>query len=184
MSRLTSLSFFTSKISITIIVTTLIWAVSDFSNRILTSPTLNKKENRTIELAPLQLPRLNDDTLEHISTSYLKYNLVDKDPISKNLGMSAEEQAKQQGELNSLFVDENKIELKAVIKNEEEQNENQYVLLLIHNLKTDSIDIKKFKQGSLVHGYMLRIEKNTEIILTKETEQGQQTIILNMYSTS
>ena len=80
-----------------------------------------------------------------------------------------------------MFIDENKLELKAVIRNDSEQLKEWYALLLVQNVKTGVENIEKYKQGSLVHGYQLKIEKNTQVILTKKNEQSLQRVVLKMY---
>ena len=182
MSQLTLFQLLTNKLGIAVIIISLLWSIADFADRIASNNDKISKLTEKPELTALHLPMLNANEVEKLSTSYLKYDQAKNEAPEKQQGMSLAEQAKQQGELKSLFIGDNKLQLKAVIKSNSENSKALHALILIKNVKTGEQSIEKYGQGSKVHGYQLAIAKNTQVILSKDNEQGQQEIILTMYS--
>jgi len=186
----------TNKLGLIVIVLSIIWALFDMG-RFVTNVSHNKDNKliNTTEISSLAIPTLMSKDIIALQSLYNRYIKQGKEVVEVT-GMSALEQSKQQGALTALFIDDNKLAIKAVIRNnklpliklEQDNSANQSglsALLSIVNVKTGMTEIKKFAQGSDVYGYQLSIEKNTQVILTKQitkqNKQSQQQIILTMY---
>lgn len=95
-------------------------------------------------------------------------------------GMSLEEQQKQQGLMQSAFISDYKIALKAVVSNT--VTAEKQVLLQVENIKTGEINIERFSETEQVYGFDLKVLKATQISLSKtNADNSQQKIILTMY---
>jgi hypothetical protein len=189
---------------IIVIILTLLWAASDVSKRFNNPTTANKQAAKSVNITPLNLPTLNAEVLSQLKMNYQPYQ--EQVPVKQNIdsiGMSAAEQAKQQGELTSFFIKDNKVELKAIITltaltaltelkaqpaeqrsitiNKKNITKLQ-ALFLITNNTSGVKKIEKYHHGQAVHGYQLSISNNTEVVLTKALAQKKQKIILTMYT--
>ena len=176
-----------NKLSKITLVLVIIWCFFDALNRFSDKTIKSNDSANAITLSALSAPQLSDRTFSNINKSYQQYESKDK-AATKQQGLSAEEQDKQQGELKSFFIGDNKLQLKAVI-----QIEPQALIALIEveNITSGIKSIEKFSQNTLVYGYRLTIEKNTQVKLTSQKnnndESGQeqlnpQEIILTMYT--
>lgn len=178
----------TNKLGMIIIILSVLWSLLDASTRLLPLHSSKNKINKTIEIKPLLLPKLSTQTLNKLSAVYLLYSessIEDK----KIMAMSTDEQNKQQGELVAIYINDNKLSLKAVIQRNIGGNtqksfqkpQQSSALILVENISSGEHKIEKFDHLSIVYGYQLSIEKNTQVILTKQHNPGQQKIILTMY---
>jgi hypothetical protein len=170
-----------STTSIIVIILTLLWVVSDANTRFTNQAIADKQPTKSVNIVPLNLPKLNADIVSQLKTQYQAYkeqNLSDK----KNdaIGMSAAEQAKQQGELTRFFINDNKVELKAIINNA--AFKDLTALIMITNINTGDKTLDKYQHLSELQGYQVAIDKNTQVTLTKNRAQGLQKVILTMYT--
>lgn len=184
------------KLSIVTIFLTLAWVVTDVSTRLKREYQLKVDNSEIAEILPLQLPLLDNQMVNLLSESYSQYKTIEAVESNKQPGMSAQEQKNQQGELQSLFIGDNKLQLKAVMKgltvgnsksistsNSKSDTLNKSALtalILTTDVKTGQKKIEKFENNSQMYGYYLSIEKNTQVILSNE--KTQQEIILTMYA--
>ena len=106
MNQLTLFQLFTNKLGIVVIIITLLWGIADFTDRIVSGNTKSQRLAEKPELTVLQLPRLKASDMDKLSARYEKYSKTNNIP-EKQQGMSLLEQAKQQGELKSLFIGDN-----------------------------------------------------------------------------
>jgi len=179
----------TNKIAMLVMVLTFLWLLIDSSARLFVSSSNNIVNDKDRNISALILPQLSEQDVSELTNAYKTYG---SDMPTSQSGLSLAEQAKQQGELKSLFIGDNKLKLKAVITASENektvertlptQSSKLNALIEITNVKSGKKRIERFTDGVLVQGYMLAIEKSTQIILTKEQGQNQQKIILTMYS--
>jgi hypothetical protein len=186
----------TNKLSIATILLTLVWVVMDSSTRLNIKYQLKDNSSEIAEILPLEVPQLGDHMVNLLSESYAQYKSTEAVEANKQSGMSALEQANQKGELKTLFIGDNKLQLKAIIKgltidsSKSISNSNSkddslkksslIALILTTDVKTGQQKIEKFENNSQIYGYLLSIEKNTQVILSKK--QAQQEIILTMYA--
>jgi len=178
----------TNKLAIIVMVLTLFWLMLDSFSRFSNKASSNIVEEVNTNITPLALPVLSRELVAQLSLKYKQYSTEKAVDLK---GLSAEEQAKQQGLLKSLFIGDNKLVLKAVIQytadnsaaSRQAATEQTPLIALIQvtNVKTGQSGIEKFKNNQQVYGYQLTIEKNTQVVLTKQIEQTKQTIILTMY---
>jgi hypothetical protein len=170
-----------SPTSITVIILTLLWVASDVRKRFANQTAEVEQAVKSVNISPLNLPTLNAELLGQLKMNYQPYQ--EQDPVKQNidsLGMSAAEQAKQQGELGRFFIKDNKIELKAIINNVALKDLN--ALILMTNIKTGDKILNKYQHLSELEGYIVEVDKNTQVTLTKRRAQGQQKVVLTMYA--
>jgi hypothetical protein len=169
-----------STTSIIIIILSLLWVASDVSKRFANQTAELEQAVKSVNITPLNLPTLNAELLSQLNMNYQPYQ--EQVPVKQNIdsmGMSAAVQANQQGELTSFFIKDNKVELKAVIKNIALKDLN--ALILMTNIKTGDKTLNKYQHLSELEGYIVAIDKNTQVTLTKSRAQGPQKVILTMY---
>jgi len=170
-----------NKLSIVIIVLTFLWCFFDASSRLMLNKNLQNSETAFIPVNSLSLPQLSANEYEKLQQIYQKYNKNDTSNETIQ-GMTSLEQSKQNGILNDLFVEDYKLSLKAVIKEDVINKDKISALLAIQNIKTGENKIKKFNHLDKVYGYQLHIDKSTQVVLTKKREQDLQTVTLTMYT--
>jgi len=185
-------AMFSNKLITITVILVILWCFFDALNR-FTDKSINSNDaDNAVTIAALSAPQLSERTFSEINKSYQQYISKTVDEKSTQVGLTAAEQAKQQGELKSFFIGDNKLQLKAVIQN---QPKNLIALIQVENITSGIKTIEKFSQNTLVYGYQLTIEKNTQVKLTKQksksknhnAESGQeqsnpQEIILTMYT--
>jgi len=176
----------TSKLSLIVMALTLLWVLLDASTRLSTKISDSSNKQIMNKFTALYLPQLSAQSISRLSEVYSAYSV--KDVPKKNLdGMSAAEQLKQQGQLSTVFISDNKLTLKAVIKNEQVTRKNKnkqqqyYALIAVFNIKNGEQKLEKFYHNDDIYGYQLTIEKNTQVKLTKRNKTGLQDIRLTMY---
>lgn len=178
----------TNKLGLLVIVLTFLWVTADFNSRLTTSTNLQDKNTLIGSVTPLPLPNLSRESVLSLAMAYKKYQ-TDNDvkvPV-KSVGMSEQQQAEQKGELNSLFIGDNKLNLKAIINrnavkhNSATKSKNLVALILIKNLVSAKSEIKQFSHNAQVQGFVLTIDKNTQVNFTKQLETGEQKVTLTMY---
>lgn len=177
-----------NKLSLVVLILSLLWVTLDAFNRLIPRNVSVSDTKQVTNIVALALPQLSAQTLSQLTLAYQPYKSHNKQNTNKVQGMSAAEQAKQQGLLKSLFIDTNKIELKAVIRNQAVNSDNTIIkqltaLLLVTDTKLNKSRIEQFNNNSLVYGYRLSIKNNTQVALVKQQKQGEQKVILTMYET-
>jgi hypothetical protein len=183
-------AMFHNKLTRITVILVILWCFFDALNRFTDTAINSNDADNAVTIAALSAPQLSERTFSEINKSYQQYISKTVDEKSTQVGLTAAEQAKQQGELKSFFIGDNKLQLKAVIQN---QPENLIALIQVENITSGIKTIEKHSQNTLVYGYTLIIEKNTQVKLTKQksknhnAESGQeqsnpQEIILTMYT--
>lgn len=174
---------FKSKLTIGIALMVSLWVLTDVNSRFVNKDKILPKSSVRNINDKFNLPQLNAHHMNTLQETYAKYQTDGLSAETNNKKMSAEEQKKQNGLLNALYIDGNKLQLKAVMENKTALNKSEkvqlQVLLLITNVDTGDKKVEKFTNQSLVYGYQLQIEKNTQVTLTKK--QNKQKITLTMY---
>ncbi|SFC52318.1 hypothetical protein [Pseudoalteromonas denitrificans] len=178
----------TNKLGLFVIVLTSLWIATDINSRLsITSETANRNTliDAVVAFKPPQLSKVHFLDLKMAYKKYQSEN-VDSKPI-QNIGMSEQDQARQKGELSNLFIGENKLTLKAVInRNISESNttvkaKQLVALILIENVKSGESEIKRFSHNDQMQGFVLTIDKNTQVNFTKRLKGGEQKVTLTMY---
>lgn len=182
----------TNKLSFIIIICTLAWSLLDLNSRLLINSTVYQKKAIDFKPSTVIIPQISLDTYEELNKVYRQY-ARDVEVDTNDSGMNLRDQAKQQGILDSLYVDDSKIMLKAIISTDlDSENKNAIVgdekapiamsaLISVINIKSGKEKMEKFTQHSQVYGYHLSIENNTQVVLTKMNDQAIQKIVLVMY---
>jgi len=183
-------AMFSNKLTRITVVLVILWCFFDALNRFSGQTIDSKGADNAITIAALSAPQLSERTFSELNKSYQQYISKTVDQKSTQVGLTAAEQAKQQGELKSFFIGDNKLQLKAVIQN---QPKNLIALIQVESITSGIKTIEKFSQNTLVYGYELTIEKNTQVKLTKKKsknynaesgpeQSNPQEIILTMYT--
>ena len=144
----------------------------DFSNRLILESAKAENDFNQKSLKVMPLPLLSETTRQALEQTYKKYSQPVQNTQVAEKGLSAAEQAEQNGELISVFAGDYELKLKAVITTNE-----PYVLIEQKNINDDNTQLVKYADMQTVHGYSLKVLSNTEVELTK----GQQNITLIMY---
>ena len=111
-------NYFSTKLGISISVLTLLFIVSDINNR-FGNKTLNmNKPVRSIVIEPLVMPQIKAATLSKLEQRYQQFQTKKVLIAAANSDkMNDEAQAKQQGLLQQFYINDNKLQLKSIIKN-------------------------------------------------------------------
>lgn len=171
MSSLNLGGLFTSKLSITVAVLTVLWAITDASSRLSTKQRTETSLSADTDVKALTLPLLTAQTTSKLTSLYSKYKPKDTDQTDTPPGLSAELQAEQQGLLQTVFAGDNQLQLKAVIKQQgnpkssSDSAHGYYALIKVANLVSREQEIVKYQDGDILFGYQLSIDKNTQVHL-------------------
>jgi len=178
-------AMFSNKLTRITIVLVILWCFFDALNRFTDTAINSNDSDNAVTIAVLSAPQLSEYAFNELNKSYLQYISKTVDEKSTQVGLTAAEQAKQQGELKSFFVGDNKLQLKAVLKvNNVDSSASSgaaelNALILITDVKSGQAKIEKFAHNSNVYGYNLNIVKGTQVSLSKG--QGLHEITLTMY---
>jgi hypothetical protein len=170
-----------NKFSLLVTVVTTIWLCSDFSSRILSQQQQQNRAQVEFNIATLTLPNLPEKVVNELALAY-KNIKPEKDQTKNKVElMSAQQQAQQQGKLQSVFAGDKKLQLKAVIQQKQINGADYLALLSVTDQLSGKIEIKSYGQLADVFGYQLKIDKNTLVHLQKTSEFGEQKITLLMF---
>jgi hypothetical protein len=160
-----------NKLTLTSIVVCVLLLLSDLNSRFMLSEQQAQNDFNTRTGSAQPLPLLSKRAREQLTQLYSRYAEPEK-PVEKPQGLSAIEQAAQQGDLLSLFAGDLELSLKAVIF-----APTPYVLIEQKNIKTQQTTLVKYLNEQNIEGYTLTIVSNTQVALNK----AQQHITLVMY---
>lgn len=169
-----------SKSAFYIAVIAILWGVNDFANRFISSENKVEQQTRISEFLPFVDVRLDNSVINRINANLKKYKNKTLTTIEKPKGLSKEEQLQQNGDLPTLFVDDNKLTLKAIIKSQSTHEQTFIALIKVTHIESNNSALERYADNADVYGYRMKIENNKQIILTK-AETGQE-VKLTMYS--
>ncbi|MBH0025407.1 hypothetical protein I6F53_00225 [Pseudoalteromonas sp. SWN29] len=160
-----------SKLTIGVIAVCILLLISDFTGRFIqTSPhAQNNFDTSNNNTQPL--PLLSSNAHKELTTLFSRYAKPAKS-VQTEQGLTAAQQAEQQGELLSLFAGDLELKLKAVIF-----APTPYALIEQKNIKTQQTTLVKYLNEQSIQGYTLTIMTNTQVALNK----APQHITLVMY---
>ncbi|MCO7198221.1 hypothetical protein [Pseudoalteromonas sp. OANN1] len=149
----------------------------DAVTRLQTEVNADSKPFRLNNAEQTFLPKLSEQSKHDIERT-LDTWVVKKveQPESQDNGMSPDEQAKQTGELTSVFARDKELRLKAVVHSPE----STYALIDITSVKNGANELKRFNQGEVIEDFILTINSNVKVELNK----GDQHITLIMYQST
>lgn len=158
----------------------LLWIVQDASIRVLKSTPDTKIQTITdIQNSAINFSLKGEQVANILSLFEIYKPSLEIKEEEKPIGLTKEEQAKQSGVLTEVFINNNKLILKAIIQ----PNDAQKRVALISVLNTDSNEMKlqRFDDETLVFGFELQVLNNTQVKLTANRELQKQEIILSMF---
>lgn len=163
------------------VVVALLWIVNDLSVRII-KPISNNAEINKISLEQTKVK--DNITVEDAAKLIALYdaykpNVEEDTEASEPAGLTKEQQLRQSGLLTEVFIDNNKLTLKAIIQSQ--QTNIKVALINVMNIKEQQQELKRFDDQTQVYGYTLEVLNNTQVKLTAQHEQQTQEIILSMF---
>ncbi|RRS10091.1 hypothetical protein EAG18_03945 [Pseudoalteromonas sp. J010] len=149
----------------------------DAVNRLQIQVDASSKPFRLDNTQQIYLPKLAEQSKTDIEQT-LETWVVKKaeQPDAQNNGMSLDEQAKQTGELTSVFARDKELRLKAVVQS----SGSTYALIDMTSVKTGANELKRLDHGEVIEDFILTIKSNTKVELNK----GEQHITLIMYQST
>jgi len=169
-----------SKLALGSAVLCMLFLVTDFNERFIVETDSKKLSLESINVTELPSVKLNDNVLTKTQTLLTPFITKEPDKLKEIEGMSLDEQAKQQGELTDLFINNNKLTLKAIIVDKSQRKNQLQALILVTDVKTNISKIEKFSHLNTVYGYNISIENNNQVTLSRA--ETAQEVILKMYS--
>jgi hypothetical protein len=183
------------KLSMLVALIALSFIAVDISNRFVAD---NSNVRNNIALEPLKTVKsvqLSKTQLDQIKQQYTQFQQGDEEEInaanSDIQGLTAEQQALQQGKLTQVFSGDNMLELKAVINNLDAKNKDDqyYALIRVTDVKNSQYTIQSIADQQSLFGYTLRVINQTSVKLERidkenSAQQGideQLDIYLMMY---
>lgn len=168
----------------------LIWVFVDVSERFIIEKNTNKSNSSDVSLKQQPNLGISKEKQQQILSLYQGYNTNTENTASsqKDRGLTREQQLQQQGLLDEVYAGNKILKLKAIINDNDQKAEPATALIMVSDIKTDIKKVEQFVNHSLVYGYTLEINNNTQITLSKTTQQGteryQQQITLMMFKQS
>ena len=160
------------------------------SERFIFTVKTKQKQTAISNVEPLALQRLSNEDIVSIEKAYENFEHSEESKQAEKVQlMSAAEQEKQQGELVSLFVGDNKLKLKAVVRYNKQSAENTgdhayYALIETENLTKGERVVQKYQHKDDIFGYQLIIKQNQQVQLVAKKAGVQRIINLVMYQKS
>jgi len=178
---------FTNKLSIFTTVILMVWVLIDFDKRILVESNSNISDVKSIKIVANEVPKLNENFVKNLDNIYQAFEIENEAPSNDS---ALTKQKNQSGELLKFIINDNQLELKAVIFNKQgdksinlsiENKLESYALIKVTNLKTGNVIIEKVKNNDIAFDYKLTIKRNTQVILQKQLADKVHKIVLTMY---
>jgi hypothetical protein len=175
----------TQPIVVCSVLITCLWIVADIDKRLFNQSKQSVqvvKTKTSIELAKMQL---NTREYEFITQQFEHFKQEQNTAPKEQAQLSAEQQLAQQGLMQQVFVNNNKLRLKAVVTQQATANKKQaavaYALINITDQKTSETKLLKVINSQQIEGFTMTISSNTQVELTRSIPQGEQHISLTMY---
>jgi len=179
-----------NKLSFVAVLTILLLLTLLDSGRFIFTVKTKQKQTAISNVEPLAIQRLSDADIISIEKTYENFEHGEESKETEKAQlMSAAEQEKQQGELVSLFVGDNKLKLKAVVRYNTLLAENTpehayYALIETENLIKGERVVQKYQHKDEIFGYQLIIKQNQQVQLVTKKAGVQRIINLVMYQKS
>ncbi|WP_462146564.1 hypothetical protein [Pseudoalteromonas gelatinilytica] len=164
----------------------LIWVSSDINERLVNGGNFSAQPSQSYSDITVPVMVLTSAQKKFIEEQYSHFIVQDEEAkIQTPEQLTLEEQLKQQGLLQNVYVKDYKLTLKAVIK---EQNDATgtgsvvaYALINKTHVSTGKLELVKVLDGQLLEGFLVSILTSTQVELKRTHPQGEQNIILTMY---
>ncbi|MDX2369997.1 MAG: hypothetical protein QNK36_16605 [Colwellia sp.] len=174
-------SLLTNKVVLFTLVVTLVWIIFDVNQRFLGQAKTKTAKQEQVSIKPMHLPNASAQNIAELTERYLQYRSNDSEKKTAIDVLSAEQQAKQQGELKALFIGDNKLELKAIFNSIVSKKAQRIVMLKVTNIKSNQQSLESYGHLDNVYGYQLNVIDNHHIELNNLSNK-KQLIGLSMYN--
>ena len=168
------------------LVITLIWLLIDINSRLLAGDAQSTQNKNEQSLKALSAMALTNAEFDFITQQYEHFKRKDDVKQQTEQQLTAEQQLAQQGLMQQVFIDDNKLTLKAVIHKRnaaasESKTTLAYALINQTNLKTAKSELVKIFNKQKIKGFTLTVLSSTQVELARTHELGEQRITLTMY---
>jgi hypothetical protein len=170
-----------NKVVLVTFIVTLLWVMFDVNERFTGQVMKKQQKHEQVAILPLHNPSISDQTLAELKKSYQQYRQNETTKSTSSDILSAEQQAKQQGELKALYIGDNKLELKAIINSIVASKTQRLAMIKVTNVKTTQASLERFEHLDDVYGYQLAITNNRQVQLNNLSNKKQR-ITLSMYN--
>ncbi|GAB0111513.1 hypothetical protein [Pseudoalteromonas distincta] len=165
---------------------TFIWLLTDINSRLLAGNAKSIQNNGGQSLKALPAMVLTSAELDFITQQYQHFKRDEDTNEQTEQQLTAEQQLAQQGLMQQVFINDNKLTLKAVIHERNTTASKSkamlaYALINQTNLKTAESELIKVFNNQEIKGFTLTILSSTQVELARTHEQGEQRITLTMY---
>ncbi|ATC93396.1 hypothetical protein [Pseudoalteromonas tunicata] len=143
---------------------------------------INSQQSEVVEIVDFVDDTISAESAKSLVKLYERFVVKDElDPIVDTVvkKLTLEEQLKQSGDLNELFIDDYKLTLKAVIR--DNFTKLTYALVLVDNMQTGISELKRVDESSDLYGYRVSIISNKSIKLDIDRSGSLQSINLTMF---
>jgi len=158
----------------------LLWVVSDLSVRIVKSIPSKEDANAALLKQTAFKRNITSEEAAKLLVLYQNYKPIEEGiKTVEPAGLTKEEQLRQSGLLTEVFIENNKLTLKAIVQ--PLKNSKKVALIEVMNIKEQQHELKRFDDQTQVYGYTFEVLNNTQVKLTAQREQQTQEIILSMF---
>lgn len=172
-------------IVITSLLITTLWVFNDIASRVITTSSQLRTASTDAEKKPLPNMVLNVNERQFISKQYEHFKAEDEPETQTKEQLTQEQQLAQQGILKDVFVNDFKLNLKAVIIEHNDVVSNNtvlaYALIFKTNVKSGKAELVKVFNEEKLEGFTVKVLSSTQVELTRIHQNGEQNIILTMY---
>lgn len=164
----------------------LIWVSSDINERLVNGGNFSAQPSQSYSDITVPVMVLTSSQKKFIEDQYSYFIVQDEEAkIQTPEQLTLEEQLKQQGLLQNVYVKDYKLTLKAVIKEQKDATGTgsmiAYALINKTHVSTGELELVKVLDGQLLEGFLVNILTSTQVELKRTHSQGEQNIILSMY---
>jgi len=180
-------NYFSSKLGIVLCIVSFLFVANDFGTRFTSKAIKKNKALRHVNVVNFALPQISLLDVAEIEDKYKDtQEEITSDTKTRSGVMSREYQDNQKGLLQTLFINDNKLELKSIIHSNAKE---AVALILVTNIKNGTSELETIPHNSRIYGYRILVEEQTQIQLIKlaineesqKVEKPSQQIILSMY---
>lgn len=161
----------------------LLWALFDFFSRFVTNakPTVDNKQS--VWDTSFNVTTINSEQQESILSLFEPYFKKDEKKIVAPLmqGLSEQDKLKQQGLIDTFFIDDKQLILKSVIKDNTNGFNKSFALFDVLDMKTGQKEIVQVAHDRSILGYKVQIASITQVHLSRLHLQKLQQVTLIMY---
>ena len=165
-----------NRITLLVIVLTTLWAADHAANQFAAPNSDKGKYNGQNSYQPLPLPQIAPDIRDKLQQLYVQYDSSEPQDAVPTTTARIDETA-QHGAMQEMFAEGNRLQLKAVVQDNDQRYGDAYALIAVTNPDSRQSEVIKYRHGDSVFGFQLTLVNNTQVQLSK----SKQRVTLLMY---